>query len=119
MMPDAAAQFAPSYSPELWQALAGLEGHGVPRRLAGRALDTWARLARAAAPEPEIELPDGAVRFTWSFEALYLHLDVLEEGFSWFFEDDRAQVAGGTRAAFEPTIPDAFFENLSKIRAGA
>lgn len=90
----------------------------MPRVLAGRVLDTWARLAGAAAPEPEIELADGAVRLTWSFEEMYLHLDVLAEGFLWFFEEHRAQLAGGTRAVFEPSLPAAFFENPSRLRVG-
>ncbi len=108
-----------SYPTALFLALLSLNDFGISGKLHKIALRTFDRLAHAGAPEPGIELPDGAVRFTWSFNDIYLHLDVLEDGFSWFFEDDRTHVVDGTRAASEPTIPDAFFENLSRIGAHA
>lgn len=111
----AAALTAATYSDGLWRALASLEGVGVPSAVAERALKTWNTVSRLDPPEPCIERVNEAVRFTWSGAEVYLHLDVLDAGVEWFFEDNRTKMADGTRGAPEREIPSAFFMRLEEV----
>jgi hypothetical protein len=107
---------SPIYSDAFWRAMATLPSHGVPEALASKALMTWWRIASARPPEPELETPGAALRFTWSFDDVYLHLDVLADGYEWFFRDRMANASVGTERDADPELPSAFFERLAALR---
>ena len=107
---------AVTYSEAFWRAMATLPNHCVLEDIATRALMTWWRIASARPPEPGLETPDGALRFTWSFEDMYLHLDVLPNGYEWFFAVDATCESAGTDGAPEPSLSDEFFRCLATLR---
>ena len=107
-----------TYSDAFWRALLTLRDHGVSEDLAVRALQTWVVLAHAGAPEAGIEQPEGALRFTWSFADVYLHLDVRADGYEWFYmvsaTDESASEGLDTPVT---ALSPAFFARLKELRA--
>jgi hypothetical protein len=108
----------PAYTDAFWRALLTLRDRGVSENLAVRALQTWTFLAHAGAPEATIEIVrEEAVRFTWSYGDLYLHVDVRSNGYEWFFEDDTAKRYEGNQEDVVTELPPAFFAGLTVIAA--
>lgn len=122
LLPSEPPRPSVTYSEAFWRAMATLPAHGVPESLATRALMTWWRIASARPPEPAIEVPEGAVRFTWSYDDAYLHLDVREDGFEWFRSGRAPEDFEGTVGAPDDppdaTVTDAFFRALADLREG-
>ncbi len=114
-----AAHPPPACTEAFWLALATLPARGVPAGLAARAVRAWSTLlAPYAPPEASIEPTAEGLRFTWSLDALYLHVDVLEAGgYGWFLRDHRAGSYEGAAVGPEPELPAAFFRALVAVRA--
>lgn len=114
---SSATPVASPYTAAFWAALGTLADRGVPAALVPRALETWWRLAHARPPEPELEMiREEALRFAWSYEDCYLHLDVREDGYEWFYRVETPRASTGTQDP-EPVLSPAFFACLTTLRA--
>jgi hypothetical protein len=106
------------YTDAFWVALATLSSRGASETLAARAVRTWSLfLAPYAPPEASIEPIAEGLRFAWSLNQLYLHVDVREAGgYEWFSRNHVTGAYEGTAHDVEPELPAAFFRALVALR---
>lgn len=105
-----------AYSEAFWHAMATLPAHGVPAALAARALKTWWRIASARPPEPEVDLIRAdAFRFAWSYDDVYLQLDVVDAGYEWFFRNHNTGDRDGTEEP-EAELGPALLARVALVR---